>query len=1301
MSNKKGQGVEELPEALIAVTSFVIIMVIIWGLVGYPGLNWFNDIFMPPKTASEEYITAKQSTDALFCAINSVALGGEWEGDGIDCKKSTDSLELLSYDNIERIEENIPVNSNIDTEKECEKACLDEFCEGMPGCTVKESTALKLPSIYQEYKDDQFCNCKVDRPEDTVTKCDTEQEDLNEMVYGMAFAGVFVEPGELDLPAEERNKMGVTLDTDACEEYAELDPKITVKPGQSKEPRETNKEAGEIYGGKCGCEITFDKPLILNKFFSLEEGKLAAEFIGHYLKVLEKKSDEDFWLIDITGDGEGDAYLWSEKLEGLGVQPVETGATIPEGDIFTFKIYRNPIDYTKWEIKIPDFNYVNGMIIYTGLYLDGGIEIPITGILNGLVSGNLEYYITSPEHFEEGQVFTTKHLEITEKVWEVKIGDKEYNVTAIDFTGDMKADNIWDTGTERSATNAENIKRAFSLDEVKEGVIEGAEADLGISHIVYDKAGVPKTLQISVYNEFGAIDTVSIPADDFMDGINYGFVTEKNITPSNVFSINTFGFFPGEAEQTCKKIFDGMDDAEKSLENVENLLVYRKLVLSPDYIPAPVSYSCSESFRGGNEYPIKVKEFECSLQKSNTICYIYNFNLPQDMGNSDIGRKLVRGVGDPNFVLYYEAFPEGEEAAWMIDPDDFLMMSMFIGAGLNIIPWVGSVASKGVAKVTGKSLSAILRGVIGKMGKLLTFGFRKAGATIIDALATLSDKPLKKFVREGMENTIQATARRTAIRGGLGKTLTRTQAGGLARAIMNRAQKGMGADDMVDDLFRYYTAQAAKGEGFALGVDKKVLRKFLDKQVKTEFSKVVGTVVKNNAGDVARAVKSLHLDQAIDGIFMKEGGKSFSDDFFRPVIREIVESDVSDELVPDLLRKAVTRLSAVEKAAIKTNIRTMLATAAKRIANLPSDAWDFIKNNQKEVLEYYITHSMSLHYHTIQALDEAGMFQKIPASKELTECFILMPGTWSKAACLFLQSTGILLMLGDKSNEKYKSHGLNTLVLHRTIYPEDVYDLSSEANQYYLQLNRPDNIWKGGGPQRLYFASPCKVNLKIYETTAECGLESCDYKGIAKEECKDKLGNEYKECEESIKNNVCGHLPASKEYTIFGKTIYSKDYTFYSKYPLYMPGIPVASVDRDKYPEWSSLPEDAMGIKMCNSRSMLGDAWNEIKKYPFLWPPYMQLFIKPDIEPLEVPAINIEPIGDIEGFCFQGDDHKTFLYKSIALAGTIVVDIGVAALTVATGGATAPLFFATGAGAAYLDVKIDKIRAWPNNPANN
>ncbi len=48
-------------------------------------------------------------------------------------------------------------------------------------------------------------------------------------------------------------------------------------------------------------------------------------------------------------------------------------------------------------------------------------------------------------------------------------------------------------------------------------------------------------------------------------------------------------------------------------------------------------------------------------ERDNTKCTVYNFNLPQDIESKSSAREMIEILGDPDFLVYYEVFPQGED----------------------------------------------------------------------------------------------------------------------------------------------------------------------------------------------------------------------------------------------------------------------------------------------------------------------------------------------------------------------------------------------------------------------------------------------------------------------------------------------------------------------------------------------------------------------------------------------------------------------------------------------------------------
>ena len=187
-----------------------------------------------------------------------------------------------------------------------------------------------------------------------------------------------------------------------------------------------------------------------------------------------------------------------------------------------------------------------------------------------------------------------------------------------------------------------------------------------------------------------------------------------------------------------------------------------------------------------------------------------------------------------------------------------------------------------------------------------------------------------------------------------------------------------------------------------------------------------------------------------------------------------------------------------------------------------------------------------------------------------------------------------------------------------------------------------------------------------------------------------------------IKEKDCGHIAV--DVSDSRGRIYDTDFEFLSAYPTYLLGpggdiIPVASVDRDEYPEDTYyLPEDVKGKRVCTSQSYAREYWEWTKRSNLV---LMGVFRpKPIMKPLKVQAIEVEPIGSVEGFCFQGDDHGQFVMKSAIFATSMAVDAGITAISVMSLGAATPLYALNGAYTAYLDQKVEVERFWPCHPDN-
>jgi hypothetical protein len=108
-------------------------------------------------------------------------------------------------------------------------------------------------------------------------------------------------------------------------------------------------------------------------------------------------------------------------------------------------------------------------------------------------------------------------------------------------------------------------------------------------------------------------------------------------------------------------------------------------------------------------------------------CTVKNFNLPQEVSNADA---WIKGMGDPDFLVYWETFPRGEEAAWS-------GMSLWTENAIDLVfAWL----------VVGKVLK------IG--GQTLYYFPKKAVTTVTGAVAGVGEKISQKIASRAAQSNI-------------------------------------------------------------------------------------------------------------------------------------------------------------------------------------------------------------------------------------------------------------------------------------------------------------------------------------------------------------------------------------------------------------------------------------------------------------------------------------------------------------------------------------------------------------------
>jgi hypothetical protein len=154
------------------------------------------------------------------------------------------------------------------------------------------------------------------------------------------------------------------------------------------------------------------------------------------------------------------------------------------------------------------------------------------------------------------------------------------------------------------------------------------------------------------------------------------------------------------------------------------------------------------------------------VTKSKYSMRIENFNLPQKITNNanipDAIEKWITRNGDPQYIMYYEVFPEGEDAYWQKSAyeTDFLTTLTVEGAFFlfDVIPIAGKASKFFIMKIPG------LKGLSEKMAKNTVMFLRKNAkiSLTLDIIKKLKEDILPffdelfKLSKEAIENGFQS-----------------------------------------------------------------------------------------------------------------------------------------------------------------------------------------------------------------------------------------------------------------------------------------------------------------------------------------------------------------------------------------------------------------------------------------------------------------------------------------------------------------------------------------------------------------
>jgi hypothetical protein len=188
-------------------------------------------------------------------------------------------------------------------------------------------------------------------------------------------------------------------------------------------------------------------------------------------------------------------------------------------------------------------------------------------------------------------------------------------------------------------------------------------------------------------------------------------------------------------EEYLKKVTGSGGIIDSPFKTVGGVLMgsdYRNLMEELDYsdsstpriYPGPAGFQYNDFITGmatGEELGLEIPQVDCGGSGDGFNCTVSGFNIPENYNNwFGDAKQVVGGFGDPNMLVYYTKFPQGENDDWQGFTPWFRTLSGVVLLSACAGRAVGFVASAGSKLVRGtESLITRAKERFSKMSKLL------------------------------------------------------------------------------------------------------------------------------------------------------------------------------------------------------------------------------------------------------------------------------------------------------------------------------------------------------------------------------------------------------------------------------------------------------------------------------------------------------------------------------------------------------------------------------------------------------
>lgn len=521
---------------------------------------------------------------------------------------------------------------------------------------------------------------------------------------------------------------------------------------------------------------------------------------------------------------------------------------------------------------------------------------------------------------------------------------------------------------------------------------------------------------------------------------------------------------------------------------------------------------------------------------------VKNFELPQDLpantGIVDYAKKWTGSYGDPEYIVYYEVFPDGEDSYWLPSAYAVDIQTIFKVEGfffmIDMLPYIGRPISMALEKTGAKvfikeGMEKITQKIIGKTGLTLVKGTIEAAKEFFSGF-----KEKMAGVKEWMQKILKVEGKEIAQ-----KVLEREVAREEGQRIFAMALKESGIEEarhaalraQFDTWFTLF-AKESSASGEALLANGRFTQKFLEgfePKLKTMIRSWGGEI--SDAGAESLAKKTIRL-MSVSTLSLKKN----------PIARLMRNAHNAKDALSNKMGFGVTALEIddfVESVSAKSKF--LKGLSASDIRRFSSDADKIIEYSLelqnvdqafvKSILGDGFTGDLSkLTEKELADLLDSRFEQSLKdVSKKgfYTGKLQAMLGKfagnkrhWITALVVYSNK------LEDSMGEKFMPVGQNAIgfrtpFMSTVIFDDELtmnmdyknskqdygeyfqyyegyidgkiddnylkYDgLLPEVDRYYLSLIKDKDLLFEQPSQRLHLASPCKADLIITKTVCEC-----------------------------------------------------------------------------------------------------------------------------------------------------------------------------------------------------------------------